>query len=251
MASPQAEQGHVDIANEIVDKLSTITLSAYEWRVLWFIFRKTYGWHKKSDRISYTQFEEGTGLWRQNIGRALKRLIARNMVTVLGSGQLLEYGFQKDFDTWQPLPNPTTTVAPTGNGELLPLQATEPLPLQPELLPLQATEPLPLQANTKEKKETIQKKRKETETLDQYREKLRARFTALDFDTELEKFNLYWNEGRRKLKNPKLALLNWMTKAQAFQTKGGIGKKDETWIPPRHRLPTGDELEQAWKGRKE
>ena len=39
------------------------------------IFRKTYGWRKKSDRISYSQFEEGTRIDRRNVGRTLRRMV--------------------------------------------------------------------------------------------------------------------------------------------------------------------------------
>uniref|UniRef100_A0A6M3Y4H9 Replication protein n=1 Tax=viral metagenome TaxID=1070528 RepID=A0A6M3Y4H9_9ZZZZ len=61
------------------------------------------------------------------------------------------------------------------------------------------------------------------ESFEDYKAKLRTRFANLDFDTELEKFNLYWSEGKRKLKNPKLALLNWMTKAEEFRKERGNG----------------------------
>jgi phage replication O-like protein O len=62
MANPQAENGHVDIANEIVEALAKIHLSSYESRVLWTVFRKTYGWHKKEDWITNTQIANLTGI---------------------------------------------------------------------------------------------------------------------------------------------------------------------------------------------
>ena len=43
MANPQSENGHIDIANEIGEALSRINFSAYESRILWVIWRKTYG----------------------------------------------------------------------------------------------------------------------------------------------------------------------------------------------------------------
>ena len=53
MANPQAENGHTDIANEIVEALARTRISGTETQLLWVIFRKTYGWHKKEDEISY------------------------------------------------------------------------------------------------------------------------------------------------------------------------------------------------------
>ncbi|MBA7554707.1 hypothetical protein ES705_47338 [subsurface metagenome] len=65
MANPQRENGHVDIANEIVEALAKTHLSSYESQVLWVIFRKTYGWHKKEDWITNTQISNMTGIKRK------------------------------------------------------------------------------------------------------------------------------------------------------------------------------------------
>ena len=62
MANPQREEGHVDIANEIVEFLAKTYLSSYESQVLWAIFRKTYGWQKKEDWITGSQLVEMTGI---------------------------------------------------------------------------------------------------------------------------------------------------------------------------------------------
>jgi len=100
MASPQAEDGHVDIANEIVEILAKTYLSSYESQVLWAIFRKTYGWHKKEDWITNTQIAEMTGIAESHISRTLKKLIKKNMVNKNGK----KLSFQKDYDNWQKLP---------------------------------------------------------------------------------------------------------------------------------------------------
>jgi phage replication O-like protein O len=100
-ASPQAEHGHVDLANEIVEALAKTNLSPYESRILWVVWRKTYGWHKKADRISITQFQEMSGLKRRHTQRALKKLIDRKIVTRLGYGRIATYQFQKDYTKWR------------------------------------------------------------------------------------------------------------------------------------------------------
>ena len=156
MANPQAENGHIDIANEIVEALARTYLSPTESKVLWAILRKTYGWHKKIDRISYSQLEELTGLNRRHIAPVLKRLVSRNIVTQTGNGQALKYGLQKDFDRW-------AAITQTGNGRYKPLPKQVTVDTNHYLfgvlpLPKQVTEPLPKQVTTKETKETIQKK---------------------------------------------------------------------------------------------
>lgn len=153
-ANPQRENGHIDIANEIAEQLCKINLRPYEWRTIWAIFRKTYGWHKKEDKISVSQFQLLTGLDRRHQHKALKTLTERNIITKNKDSYIVTYGFQKDYTKWQgykpnpkPLPksaivSPTQTIAQIGNRVLL----------------KQATEALLKQAPTKETKETIQKK---------------------------------------------------------------------------------------------
>ena len=76
MANPQCENGHVDIANEIVEALARYRLSGEEWQVLLVVLRKTYGFHKKEDEIPLSQFEKMTGMYRANVVRAIKKLVA-------------------------------------------------------------------------------------------------------------------------------------------------------------------------------
>lgn len=131
--TPQAENGHVDIANEIVEALCRVQLSGYESRILWALFRKTYGWHKKEDRISLTQFQVLTGLPIPKISNTLNRLALRKMVRVTenGNGKVKTYGFQKVFSLWQDLPEkviPKMGIPEkgiTGNGSQgLPISAS-------------------------------------------------------------------------------------------------------------------------------
>jgi phage replication O-like protein O len=100
-ASPQAEDGHIDIANEIAEAMARINLSAYESRILWVVWRKTYGWHKKKDMISVTQFEKATGLKRRHIHRTLSELVKRKIVTRIGNSRIISYEFQKDYTKWK------------------------------------------------------------------------------------------------------------------------------------------------------
>lgn len=100
-ASPQIEDGHIKIASEIGEALARINLSAYESRILWVIWRKTYGWHKKEDRISFTQFEKATGMKRRHVQRTLTELIKRNIVTRIGYSKIISYQFQKDYLKWK------------------------------------------------------------------------------------------------------------------------------------------------------
>lgn len=100
-ASPQVEDGHLKIAHEIAEAFSKIKISGNEWRTLWVILRKTYGWHKKMDCIPITQFQRETGLKRRHISRALNNLTKRCIVTKNGDSFITSYGLQKDYTRWR------------------------------------------------------------------------------------------------------------------------------------------------------
>ena len=150
MANPQREDGHVDIANEIVEALAKIHLSSYESQVLWAIFRKTYGWHKKMDWITGSQLVKMTKISKSHISETLKRLIHRNLIIKNGN----KLGFQKDFEKWKKFPK-------QGTSKKLPIQDKK-FPKQGTKVPQTGNKKFPKQGTTKETKrnytkETIQK----------------------------------------------------------------------------------------------
>ncbi len=163
MARPQLEDGHTQIANEILEHLAKFYLSPNQWQVVIFIIRKTYGYKKKVDYIANSQIIEGTGLSKYVISRVLRILEERNIIN--RSKKLI--GFQKDWEQWR-LPEQTTIkkvisidnfeakVTRTDNNEKLPEQTTE-LPEQTTELPEQTTK-VARSRVTQKKKETIQKK---------------------------------------------------------------------------------------------
>jgi phage replication O-like protein O len=106
MASPQKENGNIQIATEIWERLAKTRIPGEARQVLDWILRKTYGWNKKTDKIALSQFQEGTGLKKTTICKALAKLQEMNLISVtqLGNEIAKEYGFIKDYDQWRPLP---------------------------------------------------------------------------------------------------------------------------------------------------
>lgn len=127
----QLEDGYTRLANEIVEVMAKLKLSNYEARVLWAVWRKTYGWHKKEDWISFSQFREITGIEHDShISRSIKSLVEKKILTKLGKS----YKFNKSYLNWQvELPNQVSKVTSLGKKRL------------------------PNQADTKESKETYTK----------------------------------------------------------------------------------------------
>lgn len=111
MASPQLEDGFVRIANEIYDALCKARIPGEARQVLDVIIRKTYGWNKKLDRISLTQFEVNTGMPRRSVCRAILKLINMNMISVeKDTRKITTYEFQKDYKKWKVVSKLTPSV---------------------------------------------------------------------------------------------------------------------------------------------
>ena len=111
MANPQRENGHVDIANEIMEALAGIRISGEEWQCLCVIFRKTYGWHKKEDWISLSQFNLLTKLKKPNILRATRKLSLKKVVIIKNDNRHKpKYKFNKNYEQWKPLSKKITVI---------------------------------------------------------------------------------------------------------------------------------------------
>lgn len=103
MANPQKENGYTQISNEILEALIKTRLNSDAWRILFFIIRKTYGYKKKQDKISLSQFVLATQLKKSVICRGLSRLKNMNIIIRIANEDCTIYQFNKDFDTWKPL----------------------------------------------------------------------------------------------------------------------------------------------------
>lgn len=122
MANPQKEDGFTSIANEIMDRLSLLNLSSSEWKMMMVLFRQTYGWNKKTDVISLSQFEKKTGMDRTTVCRMKKRLVAKRLLLIKEKGLM----FNKNYDEWvvakQPVAKrsrPSGETVNLGSGETL------------------------------------------------------------------------------------------------------------------------------------
>src|SRR3990167_10934880 len=118
MAYPQKENGYTAIANEIMEALAKIRIPGEARQVLDVIIRKTYGFNKKEDVISLSQFVEHTNLSKSHICQSIRKLVSINIITKKGNASSLftkkgnddfvTYGFQKDYDKWITLPKKVT-----------------------------------------------------------------------------------------------------------------------------------------------
>ena len=99
-------EGYTKIPNEILEALARTKLSNYEFRYIWVLLRKTYGWNKKSDYISNSQFVKESGIKKYHIWRTEKRLLWRKIVTKRGNKLSLD----TNYGEWRELPKGATVT---------------------------------------------------------------------------------------------------------------------------------------------
>ena len=214
MATPQLEDGHTRIANEILEHLAKAHLSPNQWRVLLCIVRKTYGYHKKVDYIANSQIVEATGLCKAVVSRSLHKL--NDMSIIHRKGKLL--GFQKDWEQWQKLAEQSTIdskLAEQSTNEKLAVSSTE-LTISSTELAVSSTK-VSSPAVAQKKKETIQKKlykRKRGEFLnvlltDEDYEKLVERFGESGANERIVTLSSGIASKGYKYKNHYAAILAW------------------------------------------
>lgn len=134
MPGPQLEDGFTMIANELYDALIGIRISGEENQCLRMIIRKTYGWGKKEDIISLSQFTTATGMRKQHVVRSINKLKDKNMiVTKKGNDGNVTYCVNKHYGKWRALPKkvtlPKMVIGVTKNGDM-------PLPILEHSLPI-------------------------------------------------------------------------------------------------------------------
>ena len=144
MASPQLEDGYTRVANELLEALIAAPLSGQELRIALTVIRKTYGYGgKKVDRISMGQFEKLTGIPKKRCQIVMKELVEKNIIIKGGSFWKPTYGPQKNYKQWKFQTTPQEEGTPVERGKVPPWRGVN--------LP-------PWRGDTKERKETKQKK---------------------------------------------------------------------------------------------
>lgn len=103
MANPQPENGYTKIANEILEAIAEAQLNGTQFRILTVIWRYTYGFNRKSHKLSLSFISNATKIYRQQVKREIDSLIEQNIITVSeepGFGKTRELAFNKDYSQW-------------------------------------------------------------------------------------------------------------------------------------------------------
>lgn len=108
---------YTKIPNSLLDALASTKLSGHEYRLLLFIIRKTYGYHKPEDQISLSQIVDGTGIHRRSVQKVIEKTSARSILQVEGNGQGRPntLGVNENTSEWKGAPE-TRISAKTRSG---------------------------------------------------------------------------------------------------------------------------------------
>lgn len=98
--SPQVEEGHVRIANELYDAILAFSFKGSLLKVVLAVMRKTYGYGKKEDDMSASQLGDLCGMTRQHVTTALNDLASINVIHKRPGRYGAIIGLNKDYSSW-------------------------------------------------------------------------------------------------------------------------------------------------------
>lgn len=99
--SPQVEDGHIKIANELFEAIMAFPFKQTTLRVLLAVLRKTYGYGKKEDDLSASQIGVLLGdMKRQHITTALNELASMCVISKRPGKYGSLVGINKDYSRW-------------------------------------------------------------------------------------------------------------------------------------------------------
>ncbi|MGE4334676.1 MAG: replication protein [Pigmentiphaga sp.] len=99
--SPQLEDGHTQISNELLEAITAHPFKQTTLRVLLALIRKTYGFNKKEDDLSASQLGALLGdMKRQHITTALNELAGMRVIHKRPGRYGSIVGVNKDYSQW-------------------------------------------------------------------------------------------------------------------------------------------------------
>ena len=114
MENVQTENGYTAIAHEILEQMARIKLSPTQYRIIFVVWRQTYGYKRKQHDLSLSFISKATGCDKRQLQRELKELADRKVINQLitnGKGRIIS--FNKHYSQWIG----ETTIGQIDNGE--------------------------------------------------------------------------------------------------------------------------------------
>ena len=98
--SPQVEDGYTKIANELLEAIAKFGFSSRQYKVLFAVMRKTYGYNKKEDDISCSQIASICALGKSGVSATITQLVKMRVLNRRQGrfGHVLS--IQKNYRLW-------------------------------------------------------------------------------------------------------------------------------------------------------
>lgn len=114
MSGPQKENGYTSIANEIIEVMARTKLNATQYRILFVVWRYTYGFNRKEHELSLSFLSIATGCDKRQLQRELKNLEDKKIIIQnIKNGIYRKVQFNKHYRQWVGEP----TIGESVNGE--------------------------------------------------------------------------------------------------------------------------------------
>lgn len=115
MANVQLENGYTRIANDIFEQMAKTKLSPIQYRILFVIWRYTYGFSRKEHEFSLSFIGNATEYDQRQLQRELQKLQQRKIIVQkVKRGKPRVISFNKNHDEW--LENETIGSSTIGNS---------------------------------------------------------------------------------------------------------------------------------------
>jgi len=103
VANPQTENGYTRIANELYDHIGAAKFTATQLKVILCIMRYTYGFNRKSHRMTASFVAKWAGCSLSMVKKELIYLTSANVISIISrgnrEGNIL--AMNKDFESWK------------------------------------------------------------------------------------------------------------------------------------------------------
>lgn len=114
MSSPQLEDGFTRIANEILEIMAKTKLSPTQYKILFVVWRFTYGFQRKSHKLSLSFIANATSSNLRHVQREIKKMVDQKILIITNDlGQTRSLSFNKNFKEW------VTTIGEIDNGKIV------------------------------------------------------------------------------------------------------------------------------------
>ena len=137
MASPQLENGYVPIASEIFDNLYKLPLNGTELKVIACIFRYTFGFRRKSHKLSASFIARWGDCDVRAVKRALKKLQEDKIIICVNPemrGVTSELMFNKNYEQWISTSGQNVTSGQNATGAVVKMSPEPVVKMSPKII---------------------------------------------------------------------------------------------------------------------